>query len=83
MIGPHRIPLSHLTPGEKAHITSLRGGRAFRERVFSLGLNIGCEVEMIKGSGVCHTPGPILVRAGETRLMLGHRMAEQILIQRR
>lgn len=83
MIGHQQIPLNHLPPGEKAHIMALCGGRAFRERVFSLGLNIGCEVEMMKNSGNCRTPGPVLVRAGDTRLMLGHRMAEHILIQRR
>lgn len=82
MIGGHEIPLSHLAPGEKARIMALRGGREFRQRVFSLGLNIGGEVEMMKSDGAGGAPGPVLVRSGHTRLMLGHGMAEHILIQK-
>jgi ferrous iron transport protein A len=80
--GRQRTPLSHLLPGQKAHISGLRGGRAFRQRITSLGLNIGCEVEMMKNEGHTGSCGPVLVRAGDTRLMLGHRMAEHVMIHR-
>ena len=82
MTGCQHIPLSHLLPGQKAHICGLCGGRSFRQRITSLGLNIGCEVEMMKSSGTGWCEGPILIRAGNTRLMLGHCMAEHVLIHR-
>ncbi len=74
------IPLSGLRCGERARVLSLRGGRDFQHRVLSMGLSMGCEVEVVQTDEREET-GPVVVRAGETRLMLGHGMAEKVLVR--
>ena len=46
-----------------------------------MGLSVGCEVEMIQNGRGSETGGPVVVRAGETRLMLGHGMAGKIIVR--
>jgi Fe2+ transport system protein FeoA len=48
----------------------------------SMGLAIGKEVEVIRGHGGNGASGPVVVRCGDTRLMLGHGMSEKILVSR-
>jgi Fe2+ transport system protein FeoA len=45
-------------------------------RLTSMGLNQGARVEIIKSSG----PGPVIVVSRQTRIALGHGLANQILV---
>lgn len=74
------LPLSGLKRGERARVLSLRGGREFQHRILSMGLSMGCEVEVMQ-TDATEAAGPVVVRAGETRLMLGHGMAEKVLVR--
>ena len=70
-------PLTAIASGGKAKVVALLGGRGFQNRMVSMGLKVGCEIEVLhRGSR-----GPVLVAAGGTRLALGHGMAERILVQ--
>ena len=75
------IPLSELPVSRKAHVLALRGGGGFQHRVLSMGLSIGCEVEVMHGDGTETEGGAVVVRAGHTRLMLGHGMAEKVIVR--
>lgn len=75
-----RVPvcLSDLTAGETAGIVSLNGGRGFREKMNGLGLFPGTEITVVHTGG---NGGMMLISIGSSRLMVGHQMAEKILIQ--
>jgi ferrous iron transport protein A len=75
-------PLSRLRSGESATVLSMHGGRGFQHRVMSMGMAIGGEVEVIRGRGGNGKGGPVVVRCGDTRLMLGHGMSEKIIVRR-
>ncbi len=70
--------LSGLAAGNTASIVSLDGGRGFREKMNGLGLFPGTEITVVHTGG---NGGVILISIGSSRLMVGHRMAEKILIQ--
>ncbi len=74
----HSVKLSDLHAGHKARIIAVRGGRGFRERFSGMGLHIGSELEVLQSSG---SNGMILIRTGDTRLMIGHGMAHKIFLR--
>ncbi|MCG8514404.1 MAG: ferrous iron transport protein A [Halanaerobiales bacterium] len=69
--------LSNLHTGEKGIVTSLKGGKDFRNKMLALGLVPGKEFEILKGN----KNGPFVLKIDETRLMLGCGMAEKIMIK--
>ncbi|MCK4671771.1 MAG: ferrous iron transport protein A [Candidatus Aegiribacteria sp.] len=70
--------MSELRPGQRARIIAVRGGRGFRERFSGMGLHIGSEIEVLQSTG---SNGMILIRTGNTRLMIGYGMANKIFLQ--
>ena len=71
------IPLAGVATGAKATVVSLRGGGDFQSRVTSMGLFVGCQVEvLVGGSG-----GRMIVAVGDTRIALGHGMAEKVMVK--
>ena len=75
------IPLSRMNKGQTGCVLALRGGRDFQQRILSLGLSVGCEIELLQKGSADHTEGPVVVRSGDTRLMVGHGMAEKIIVR--
>lgn len=71
-------PLTSMKPRQKALIVALNGGIELQNRLVSMGLHIGKEVELLLPcvSG----RGPTIVAAGETRLAIGYGMASQIMV---
>ncbi len=69
-------PLNVFTSGQKGTIVSLTGGRTCHERLKSMGLHIGSDIEVIHCG---HRGGPLMVAIGETRLAIGRGMAQKIL----
>jgi ferrous iron transport protein A len=70
-------PLSELRAGTRGRVVALAGGRHFQLRLVNMGMGVGSEIEVLHGgSGV----GPTLVAVGETRLALGHGMADKVLV---
>ena len=60
--------------GERVQITSLGGGKSFRDRLFSMGLNVGTEIEIVQN----REGGKMLIGLEDTRLFLGGGMAHKI-----
>ena len=69
-------PLTIVSPGNKARISSLIGGRGMQQHLMGMGLDIGSEIEVIH-QGV---PGPFIIRVKETRLAIGAGMAQKIMV---
>ncbi len=74
----HSVRLSELHTGQKARIIAVRGGRGFRERFSGMGLHIGSEMKVLQSNG---SNGMILIKTGDTRLMIGHGMANKIILR--
>ena len=70
------MPLAMASAGESIRIVSLAGGRGMQQRLASMGLNVGSEIEVIKRG----LPGPFLISAGDTRLAIGAGMAHKIMV---
>jgi ferrous iron transport protein A len=73
-----RQKLSTIAVGRKGIVVAFLGGRQFQERLVSMGINVGCEIEVLHSP--CHRNGPTLIVTGETRLAVGQGMADKILV---
>lgn len=74
-------PLTSLKAGQSGTVARLCGGRAMQARLLGMGLYVGSEVRMLSANHGSH--GPTLLAVGETRLAIGHGMAEKIMIRGR
>ena len=72
------FPLDKLSPGERAAVCSLSGGRTVSNRLVSLGFTPGVELEMVQNFG----HGPLIVALRGTRVALGRGEAAKILVRR-
>lgn len=70
--------LSAVAAGKTGTVVALTGGRHFQHRLASMGIHVGCDIEILHSSN--DRRGPILVAAGETRLAIGQGMADKILV---
>lgn len=72
-------PLSTIGTGCRGTVAALTGGHAFHSRIVSMGLTVGSAIEVIqRSSGLA---GPTLIATGNTRLAVGHGMAEKIMVE--
>ncbi|MBL0700722.1 MAG: ferrous iron transport protein A [Desulfosarcina sp.] len=60
--------------GESVRISSLRGGKNFRNRLVSMGLNVGSKIKIVQN----RSGGKMLVGVEGARLFLGGGMANRI-----
>ena len=72
-------PLSRIPSKARGTVTALTGGHAFHSRIVSMGLVVGSTIEVIQHSS--GLGGPTLIAAGNTRLAIGHGMAEKIMVE--
>lgn len=70
------IPLALAYPGQKVKVVSIVAGRGLRQRLISMGLNVGSEIKVIKS----RAPGPFLIAVKETRLAIGRGIAYKIMV---
>ena len=70
------LPLALASEGERLRIVSLRGGRGFHEKLVSMGLNVGDEIEVIQR----RAGGTVVIARGGNRYGLGGGMAQKILV---
>jgi Fe2+ transport system protein FeoA len=68
------IPLTSLLPGQRAIVVALPGGRGQQQRLSSMGLTVGAEVQSLISRG----RGPIVVAVRQTRLALGRGIASHV-----
>lgn len=69
------MPLPLANPGEPMRITAFAQGREVEKRLAGMGLTLGCEVHLLQ-----HEGGNLVVAVGNTRLALGHGLAQKILV---
>jgi len=70
------MPLTMAGTGEKVRIVMLAGGRGMQQRLISMGLDAGSEIDVIRRGA----PGPFLIATGDTRLAIGAEMAHKIMV---
>ena len=68
--------LEMLENGRQGVVVRVDGGIGMRDRLLELGIVPGVPVRMIQRAG----HGPVLVEVLGTRLMLGHGMAERVVV---
>ena len=71
------FPLSLALPGKEIVLVAIHGGRGLRARLNSMGFNEGMKLKVLHS----HGHGPCIVQTGGTRLVLGHGMAQKILVK--
>jgi len=70
------MPLTMVSPGRKAQVAGIRAGRGLTRRLADMGLTIGVSIRVINSQ----TCGPILIDLRGSRLVLGHGVAQKILV---
>lgn len=69
--------LTELKKGQKAQIVHINGDRRYLSRVTSIGLNVGCSIEMLQ-----NIPNhPLLVYGRETMIALNRKECKNITIE--
>ena len=77
MTPPVPLPLSRVPSGNKVRVVGLAGGREFQTRLLGMGVNVGCEISVIRAA----EGGPALVAVGSSRLAIGHGMAAKVMVR--
>jgi len=70
------VSLALVDKGKRGTIVALQGGGNLQERIVSMGLFLGCEVEVLDGGNGRR----MLIAARDTRIALGHGIAEKVLV---
>lgn len=73
---PH-FPLSLVPPGKEVILVAINGGRGIRARLTDMGLNEGMKLKVLHS----HRMGSCIILANNTRLVLGHGMAQKIMVK--
>lgn len=71
------MKMNELGDGQKARITSIDGDRRYLSRITSIGLNTGCEIEMLQNV----RKRPILVYGRDTMIALNREECEKIQVE--
>jgi len=68
--------LSSIRPGQRVCVVGVNAGRNMQGRLLAMGLIKGAEISVISKAG----HGPLLISLGESRMTIGHGMAEKIIV---
>lgn len=71
------MTLSEVDKGKRVRIKKIHAGHALEQRLIGMGLIRGAEVEMHRND----FRGPAVLLLRNSRLMLGRRMLEQIIVE--
>jgi len=69
-------PLSRAKKGQFVTVKTFSGGRNFKEKLINLGILPGIKIEVLSNNN----GGPLILRVKEAKIVLGHGMAEKILV---
>lgn len=69
--------LTELRDGQKARITAVNGDRRYLSRITSIGLNVGCNIEMLQNV----KNRPLLVYGRDTMIALNRAESERISVE--
>jgi Fe2+ transport system protein FeoA len=68
-------PLSEMQTGQTGTVTAFTGNHENRQRLLSIGICVGCEIELL-----VRGPGRDMVAVNEARLAIGVEAAEGVLV---
>lgn len=71
------FPLTAVPPGKDVVVVSITGGRGMQAKLTDMGLYQGISLRVIQ----CAGRGPCVILFYNTRLILGHGMAQKILVK--
>ena len=71
------FPLTMALPGKELTLVSIVGGRGLRQKLTEMGLKEKVKLKIIHS----HLPGPCIIMVDKTRLVLGHGMAQKIMVK--
>ena len=70
-------PLTEVPAGQAVKVHSVRVGHNFRMKLTALGISIGKELEVLQHNG----HGPLIVALKGSRVGIGRKMAEGIMVE--
>ena len=70
------MPLNAIGTGKCAQVDSLEGGQIMCKKLMEMGMNTGSVIKMVKND-----IGALIVKVGETRLVLGRGMAQKVIVR--
>ncbi len=71
------MPLAMATPGEEISVAGVRAGFGLQRRLADMGLTPGVNIRVINSQA----PGPVIIDLRGSRLVLGHGVAQKILVK--
>ena len=75
--GADSVPLSALRAGQRAVVRQIAGGHAVAQRLASMGILAGRELEVLRSWG------SVIVRIRDSRLAVGRGVAQRIFVELR
>ncbi|MBU3097990.1 FeoA domain-containing protein [Clostridium estertheticum] len=69
------MPLNFIGIGKLAEINSVQGGESLRKKIMEMGMSTGAIIKIMKNDN-----GPLIVKVGETRLVLARGMAQKVMV---
>lgn len=70
------IPLNAMGIGKYAEVNNIEGGELMGKKLMEMGVNKGAVIEMMRNDA-----GPLIIKVGETRLVLGRGMAQKVMVR--
>ena len=70
------IPLNAIGIGKSVEINRLEGGELMCKKLMEMGMNTGAIIEIVKND-----IGALIIKVGETRLVLGRGMAQKVIVR--
>ncbi|SFB25691.1 FeoA family protein [Clostridium frigidicarnis] len=70
------MPLNAIGIGKYAEVNNLDGGELMGKKLMEMGVNKGAILEIIRNDA-----GPLIIKVGETRLVLGRGMAQKVMVR--
>ena len=70
------MPLAMVRPGESVAVIGVRAGWGLQGRLADMGLLPGVQIRVINNQ----MPGPLIIDLKGSRLVLGHGMAQKIMV---
>lgn len=70
------MPLNAIEIGKYAEVNNVVGGEMMCKKLMEMGVNRGCVIEMVRNDS-----GPLIIRLGESKLVLGRGMAQKVMVR--
>ncbi len=69
------MPLNFIGIGKSAEVSSIQGGEGLSKKIMEMGMSTGAIIKIMKNDS-----GPLIIKIGETRLVLGRGMAQKVMV---